>query len=109
MKRYLVMTFRRPGFDDGLIAPHLTFLDELRAQDRLEMTGGFSDKSGGAYLLRADSLEEAQAIAGADPLNTGMVPPSLSTSGTPAADSSSCGGPVPRSRPRRTEPGRTIL
>ena len=34
------------------------------------MTGGFSDKSGGAYLLNVDSLAEAHAIADADPLTT---------------------------------------
>lgn len=68
-KRYLVMTFRKPGFDGGLVAPHLAFLEQLRAQGKLEMTGGFSDKSGGAYLLRVGDLEEARAIADADPLN----------------------------------------
>jgi uncharacterized protein YciI len=32
------------------------------------MTGGFTDKSGGAYVLKAGSLEQAQAIADRDPL-----------------------------------------
>lgn len=70
MKRYLVMAMRKPSFSDEVIAPHLAFLDELRNAGKLEMTGGFSDKSGGAYLLNVDSLAEAQAIADADPLTT---------------------------------------
>lgn len=69
MTRYLVMAMRRPSFDDAVIAPHLAFLDELRATGQLEMTGGFSDKSGGAYVLvNVASLEEARAIAARDPL-----------------------------------------
>jgi uncharacterized protein YciI len=67
--RYLVMAMRRPSFDDAVIAPHLAFLDELRAAGQLEMTGGFSDKSGGAYVLvNVASLDEAKAIAARDPL-----------------------------------------
>ncbi len=67
--RYLVMAMRRPSFDDAVIAPHLAFLDELRAAGQLEMTGGFSDKTGGAYvLMNVASLDEARAIAARDPL-----------------------------------------
>ena len=69
MTRYLVMAMRRPSFDDAVIAPHLAFLDELRATRQLEMTGGFSDKTGGAYvLINVASLDEAQVIAARDPL-----------------------------------------
>jgi uncharacterized protein YciI len=68
--RYLVMAMRKPDFSDEVIAPHLAFLDALRAKGKLEMTGGFSDKSGGAYVLRATSMEEAQALVAADPLAT---------------------------------------
>lgn len=69
MTRYLVMAMRRPSFDDAVIAPHLAFLDELRAAGQLEMTGGFSDKRGGAYvLINVASLDEAKAIAARDPL-----------------------------------------
>ena len=63
------MAMRRPSFDDAVIAPHLAFLDELRAAGQLEMTGGFSDRSGGAYVLvNVASLDEAKAIAARDPL-----------------------------------------
>ena len=68
--RYLVMAMRKPDFSDEVIAPHLAFLDALRVEGKLEMTGGFSDKSGGAYVLKAASLEEAQALVAMDPLET---------------------------------------
>lgn len=70
MKRYLVMAMRKPNFSDDVIAPHLAFLDKLRAAGQLEMTGGFSDKSGGAYVLNVESLGQAEAIAADDPLAT---------------------------------------
>ena len=67
--RHLVVLMRRPGFDEALVAPHIAFLDGLREQGLLELNGGFSDRSGGAYLLRGPSaLEEARAIAMRDPL-----------------------------------------
>lgn len=69
MRRYLVMAMRCPNFDESVIAPHLAFLDELRTAGQLELTGGFSDRSGGAYLLRnVASLAQAQAIVARDPL-----------------------------------------
>lgn len=69
MNRYLVMAMRLPVFDTGQIGPHRDFLDGLRAQGRLEQAGGFGDGSGGAYVLRAASLEEARALALCDPLH----------------------------------------
>lgn len=69
MKRYLVMAMRRPAFNEAVIAPHLAFLKELRDAGQLEMTGGFSDQSGGAYVLvNVDSLQQAQQIVARDPL-----------------------------------------
>lgn len=67
--RHLVLVMRRPGFDAGLLPAHAAFLDELRARGVLETSGGFADRSGGAYLLRgiADA-EEARRIAMSDPL-----------------------------------------
>lgn len=67
-RRYLVLAMRRPGFDPAMVAPHLAFLDRLRAEGRLELAGAFTDRSGGAYLLRAADLDAARAIASADPL-----------------------------------------
>lgn len=68
--RYLVMAMRKPDFSEAVVAPHMTFLDGLRLAGKLEMTGGFSDKSGGAYVLNVDTLAEARAIAADDPLAT---------------------------------------
>lgn len=71
MKRFLVLAMRRPEFDDAVIAPHRAFLDELRVAGRLELTGGFSDRSGGAYLLRGiETLDEARRLVATDPLVT---------------------------------------
>lgn len=68
-QRYIVLVMRNPGFDASLIEAHLRFIDDLRAQRRIELSGGFGDRSGGAYLLRADSLDEARALAERDPLH----------------------------------------
>lgn len=69
MKRYLVMAMRKPDFPADVIEPHRAFLAELRAAGQLELTGGFSDGSGGAYLLKnVASLEDAKALAARDPL-----------------------------------------
>jgi uncharacterized protein len=70
VNRYLVLLMRRPEFDPAVVPLHLQFLDELRREGRNEMSGAFGDKSGGAYLLRAESLDEAHAIAHRDPAHT---------------------------------------
>ena len=70
MKRYLVLAMRKPEFTDAVVVPHLEFLDVLRQAGQLEMTGGFTDKSGGAYVLQVESLAVAQAIVDLDPLTT---------------------------------------
>lgn len=66
---FLVLAMRGPDFDPAVIGPHRDFLDDLRARGRLRLAGGFGDGSGGAYVLRADNLEEARALAAADPLH----------------------------------------
>ena len=67
MNLYLILAMRRPQFDPAVVPAHNQFLDDLRAQQRVERSGPFSDKSGGAYLLRAADLAEARAIAHRDP------------------------------------------
>ena len=67
--RHLVLVLRRPGFDAGLLPAHAAFLDGLRERGVLETSGGFTDGSGGAYLLRGVAgLAQAQDIAASDPL-----------------------------------------
>ncbi|TPD71673.1 hypothetical protein FJP69_06895 [Stenotrophomonas maltophilia] len=68
---YLVLATRLPGFTDAVVQPHRDFLDALQAEGRLQLTGGFADGSGGAYVLcNLDSLAQAQAIVATDPLVT---------------------------------------
>lgn len=69
MNRYLVLVMRKPEFDASLGPAHQAFLQELRTRDRLELSGPFADASGGAYLMRAASLEEARSQALRDPLH----------------------------------------
>jgi uncharacterized protein YciI len=70
MFRYLITTFRTPHFDPSVIEAHYAFLDGLRQRGQLELAGPFADKLGGAYLIKAGSLEEARAIAFSDPVHT---------------------------------------
>jgi uncharacterized protein YciI len=61
------MLMRRPQFDPAVVTRHSAFLADLREQGRNEMSGPFADKSGGAYLLRAESMAQALEIVHADP------------------------------------------
>lgn len=66
---YLVLVTRTPDFRDEVGAEHVRFLDEVRARDQLLLTGGFTDKTGGAYVLHnVSDRAAAQAIVAADPL-----------------------------------------
>ena len=53
-----------------MIDAHYAFLERLRQQGQLELAGPFTDKSGGAYLIKAASLDEAQTLAFSDPVHT---------------------------------------
>lgn len=64
------MAVRTPQFQASVIDAHYAFLDDLREQGKLELAGPFSDKSGGAYVFVAASIEEAIAIAHSDPVHT---------------------------------------
>lgn len=66
--KYLVLTIRKPHFDASHVPAHYGFLQSLRDRGLLEQAGPFTDRSGGAYVIRADSLESARAIADRDPL-----------------------------------------
>lgn len=69
MNRYLVLTTRNVSFDSAALHGHYALLDRLRAAGRLELAGPFTDHTGGAYLMRADNLEEACRVAHSDPLH----------------------------------------
>ncbi len=67
--RYLVMAMRTADFKDSVVQPHKDYLAQLKQDGILELKGPFTDKFGGAYLLKADNLESAKAIAFNDPLH----------------------------------------
>lgn len=64
------MAMRTPEFQDSVVQPHMDYLAQLKKDGVLELKGPFTDKSGGAYLLKADNLETAKTIAFSDPLHT---------------------------------------
>ncbi|WP_327150678.1 YciI family protein [Nocardia sp. NBC_01329] len=70
MRKYLVLAIRTPAYDQAVVEPHRRFLAELRARDMLQESGPFTDGSGGAYLVLADSLEAAETVVYTDPLHT---------------------------------------
>ena len=67
--KYLVLTIRRPDFDPEAIPAHYRFLDDLRGRGLLEQAGAFTDRTGGAYVLKAGSRDEALGLAKQDPLH----------------------------------------
>lgn len=67
---YLILALRTPDFDPDILAAHRAYLEELRERGLLEACGPFTDQSGSAYVVRADSLTEAEAIAAIDPLGS---------------------------------------
>jgi uncharacterized protein YciI len=67
--RYLVLTIRKPQFNDSVVPAHYSFLQSLRDRAVLEQAGPFTDRTGGAYVIRAESLDRASEIARQDPLH----------------------------------------
>jgi uncharacterized protein YciI len=67
--KYLILTIRKPSFDAAARPEHYGYLQTLRDRGILEQAGPFRDQSGGAYVIRADSLAEARALAEQDPLH----------------------------------------
>ena len=68
MKRFLALAMRGPQFDPAVIPAQYAHLDALKAAGKLDKFGRFADKCGGAHLVRAKSLPDAQAPAFADPV-----------------------------------------
>lgn len=63
------MTIRTPQFQPSVIEAHKAFLERLRQSGKLEISGPFTDKTGGAYLIRAENIDEAKALAFSDPVH----------------------------------------
>ncbi|NID15285.1 YciI family protein [Luteibacter yeojuensis] len=66
---YLVLAMRTPDFQPEAGVAHQAFLQDLIEQGLLELTGPFTDGSGGAYILRTTDIETATKIAHNDPLH----------------------------------------
>ena len=67
--KYLVMTIRKPTFEDSVRGEHYAFLQDLRDRGILEQAGPFTDTTGGAYVIQAENLDEARAVALEDPVH----------------------------------------
>ncbi|HYF80139.1 MAG TPA: YciI family protein [Symbiobacteriaceae bacterium] len=67
--RYVITITRRPGMDRPLelIKAHVAHLRRLDGAGRLVLAGPFDDGAGGMVIIRAESAEEAEALAAADP------------------------------------------
>ncbi|MGC8518291.1 MAG: YciI family protein [Steroidobacteraceae bacterium] len=70
LMHFFVLALRTPDFDAEVLSPHRAYLEALRIRGLLVAHGPFLDQSGGAYVIRADSLPEAEAVAAADPLSS---------------------------------------
>ncbi len=67
---FLILALRTPDFDPDILPGHRAFLEDLRERGLLAAHGPFIDQSGSAYVLRAESIAEAEAIAATDPLGS---------------------------------------
>ncbi|MFJ4655558.1 YciI family protein [Nocardia sp. NPDC088792] len=70
MRKYLVMAMRTPRFDSAVIEPHQQWLGEVRSRGQLVESGKFTDGTGGAYVITAESLDAAQELVRTDPIHT---------------------------------------
>jgi uncharacterized protein YciI len=67
--RYVIMLIRRPGTPRPLelVRAHVAHLQRLEAAGKFVLAGPFDDDSGGMAIIRAESTQEAEALAAADP------------------------------------------
>jgi uncharacterized protein YciI len=56
------------GKVDQYVPAHKSYVKELITKGHKAKTGYWSQKGGGMMLFEAESMDEAQAIVGADPL-----------------------------------------
>ena len=68
--RFVILLSEKIGVvpTDTLVKGHVAFLRKLDKDGRLVMCGPFTNVKGGMIVLKADSLEEATALALTDPL-----------------------------------------
>jgi len=67
--RYVILLTPRAGvaLTESLIRAHVAHLRQLHAAGRLVLCGPFGDHPGGMVIIRAGSMDEACAVAAADP------------------------------------------
>ncbi|WP_280414419.1 YciI family protein [Nocardia carnea] len=70
MRKYLVLAIRTRAYDPAVGEPHRQFLVDLRARGMLQESGPFTDSTGGAYIVLAESRPAAEAVVFTDPLHT---------------------------------------
>lgn len=68
LKQFLVLIERKPSFSGDSIQEHRNFLQKLRAESILQTAGGFTDQTGGAYVIQANSIETAANVVSQDPM-----------------------------------------
>jgi uncharacterized protein YciI len=52
---------------------HLSYMAKLKQEGKLRLAGRFTDGQGGLYILIANSIEEAKALAEADPYHSNKL------------------------------------
>jgi len=57
----------KPTFD-RYVPDHVAYVKDLKARGHEARTGYWAEYGGGMLLFKADSLDDARAIVGADPL-----------------------------------------
>lgn len=67
--RYVILLTPRVDMvlTESLIRAHVAYLRQLDVARRLVLCGPFEGKTGGMVIIRAESMDEARAIASADP------------------------------------------
>lgn len=68
MKKFLVYIERKSTFTGNSIPGHLIFIQGLREEGILLWAGGFTDQTGGAYVVQAETLEEVTETIHKDPM-----------------------------------------
>jgi uncharacterized protein YciI len=73
--RYVVLLSRIPGksMTEEVIRAHVAHLKQLEQNGQLVLCGPFADYEGGMIVFRAESYEQAKAIAESDPFVTSGV------------------------------------
>ena len=68
MKTFIVHIIREFDGSEELMEAHGAHIMSLKKENRLVMFGPYDNVQGGAYIMKAESLEEAEAHANADPV-----------------------------------------